>query len=186
VTGVAAGGAQEAQVPGAPPPPHPVAGPSKPGAPGASIDVDEPELECGCCFGSYPFVEMVQCADAHLFCSGCIRAYAGTKLGEQSCALVCMETAGCSAAFAESELRRVLDAGLLGLYERLRARDALKGAALEGLAECPFCDFACVMEDEADRLLRCQNETCSVVSCRLCKKPVGASVADGDAGLNLV
>jgi TRIAD3 protein (E3 ubiquitin-protein ligase RNF216) len=129
---------------------------------------------------------MVQCADAHLFCSGCIRTYAGTKLGEQSCALVCMDTAGCSAAFAESELRRVLDPGLLGLYERLRARDALKGAALENLTECPFCEYACVMEDEADRLFRCQSETCGVVSCRLCKKPVsefgGGSRRDADAG----
>jgi TRIAD3 protein (E3 ubiquitin-protein ligase RNF216) len=122
---------------------------------------------------------MAQCADAHLFCTGCTRAYAGAQLGAQRCALVCMDTAGCGAAFAEAELRRVLGAPLLALYERLRARDELRRADLAGLAECPFCDFACVMEDEGDRLLRCQNEECSVVSCRLCKKPVSTPGAGG-------
>ncbi|KAJ3495887.1 hypothetical protein NMY22_g19881 [Coprinellus aureogranulatus] len=130
-------------------------------------------VECGCCFSTYPFDRMTTCPDAHLFCRSCLRQYAATELGSQNCVLKCMHTSGCTATFQEPELRRLLPSSLFSLYSRLKQQKELKEAGIEGLEECPFCDWACVIEVsvEVDRLFRCGNEDeCGVVSCRMCRK----------------
>ena len=61
---------------------------------------EEDGIECGCCFSVYPFVralylvilthfltpdtqdKLVQCPEAHLFCTTCMMSYVETKLGE--------------------------------------------------------------------------------------------------------
>jgi hypothetical protein len=127
--------------------------------------------------------EMAQCSDAHLFCATCVKAYASTQLGSQSADLLCMDTSGCKAPFAEPELRRVLDSKLMDLYERLAARANIDKAGIEGLEECPFCEYRCVIENESEKLFRCRRSECGVVSCRACKKPVGLSLSDESSGL---
>lgn len=158
---------------------------------------EEGDIECGCCFTEYTFVsslsccipvallsdsslvrlvqdKMVQCPDAHLFCSDCIGRYAATQLGAHNPSLVCMHSSDCKLPFPDSELRRVLTPTLMALYSRLTAQRAVAAAGLEGLEECPFCDWQCVIEApiEMDRLFRCGNEEggCGIVSCRECKK----------------
>lgn len=78
-------------------------------------------------------------------------------------------------AFPDSELRRVLPERLFGLYEQIRQRRDIELAEIEGLEECPFCDFKAVIDVdfEVDKVLRCQNEECGMSSCRKCKKEVG-------------
>lgn len=117
---------------------------------------------------------MIQCPEAHLFCGSCVTTYASTRLGEQKPDLPCMDASGCKLNFPDSELRRILPVKLLGLYERVRQRRDLEAAALEGLEECPFCEYRVVMDVdiEVDKLFRCQNEECGKVSCRKCKKEV--------------
>lgn len=60
------------------------------------------------------------------------------------------------------------------LYERVKTEEELTAAGLEGLEECPFCDYKCVIENDMERLFTCLNDDggCGVVSCRECKKPV--------------
>jgi len=59
------------------------------------------------------------------------------------------------------------------LWERVKQRKEIQLAELEGLEECPFCDYGAVIESEEEKLFRCGNEdACGVVSCRACKKPV--------------
>ncbi|KAJ4466775.1 hypothetical protein C8R41DRAFT_871518, partial [Lentinula lateritia] len=48
---------------------------------------------------------------------------------------------GCNLAFPVSVLQKVLPNNLLKLYERVRQRNEIEMAGLEGLEECPFCDF---------------------------------------------
>ncbi|KAA1474208.1 hypothetical protein DENSPDRAFT_840773 [Dentipellis sp. KUC8613] len=129
-------------------------------------------LECGCCFTPSPFDKMIQCPDAHLFCSDCVIAYAGTKLGEHNPILTCMDTSQCPLRFPDSELRRILPDKLLALYERVRQRREVEDAGLDSLEECPFCDWKAIVEAdfEEDKVFRCQNEECMKVSCRKCKK----------------
>ena len=77
-------------------------------------------------------------------------------------------------AFPDSELRRVLPEKLFELYEQIRQRRDIELAELEGLEECPFCDYKVVMDVDfqTDKVLRCQNEECGKVSCRRCQKEV--------------
>jgi len=62
----------------------------------------------------------------------------------------------------------------MALYERIKQRSEIEAAGLEGLEECPFCEFKCVIEAsmEEEKLFRCGNDDggCGVVSCRECKK----------------
>jgi E3 ubiquitin-protein ligase RNF216 len=85
-----------------------------------------------------------------------------------------MDISGCKMSFPDSELRRILPDKLFDLYEQIRQRRDIELAGLEGLEECPFCDFKVVMDAEfqADKVLRCQNEDCGKVSCRKCKEEV--------------
>ncbi|KAF8956276.1 hypothetical protein BDZ97DRAFT_1852621 [Flammula alnicola] len=143
------------------------------------LEEDEPledgtGIECQCCFSEYAFVKMVQCPEAHLFCSGCVSQYASTKLGEHDIGINCMHSSGCAQPFPASELRRVLSTKLMDLYERVKQQKEIEQADLEGLEECPFCEWKCVLEvsKEEEKLFRCGNEDggCGEVSCRLCKQ----------------
>ncbi|KAF9527953.1 hypothetical protein CPB83DRAFT_751558, partial [Crepidotus variabilis] len=131
-------------------------------------------IECQCCFAEYSFAKMVQCPEAHLFCSGCVSRFASTKLGEHNASLNCMHGSGCAQPFPVSELRRVLPTKLMELYDRVKQQKEIEQAGLEGLEECPFCEFKCVIDRsfEEEKLFRCGNEDggCGVVSCRNCKK----------------
>ncbi|KAG1903018.1 uncharacterized protein F5891DRAFT_1019925 [Suillus fuscotomentosus] len=131
----------------------------------------EDGIECGCCFSSYPFDKMVQCPEAHLFCKGCMSSYASNLLGEHNPNIVCMDQSGCKLLFPQSELERFLTPKLLELYHRVRQRKDIEAAGLENLEECPFCDYKCVIENEMEKLFRCENADCGAVSCRECKKP---------------
>ena len=107
---------------------------------------------------------MIQCPEAHLFCTACMMTYAETKLGEHDARIVCMDQSGCKLPFQDSELWRFLTPKLLELYERIKQRKEIE--------ECPFCDHKVVIENEQERLSLSENEACSAVTCRQCKKLV--------------
>lgn len=140
-------------------------------------DDDYPEgegIECGCCFTEYPFEKMIQCPEAHLFCRSCMKTYASNLLGSHDIRLKCIHQSGCTLLFPESELRRVLPQKLIDLYDRLKQKKEIEDADLEGLEECPFCDYKCVIEVDKtqEKLFRCGNFDggCGAISCRECKR----------------
>ncbi|KAI6158481.1 hypothetical protein EDD17DRAFT_1623316 [Pisolithus thermaeus] len=128
-------------------------------------------IECGCCFSSYPFENMVQCPDAHLFCKFCMTSYSSTLLGEHNPNIVCMDQSDCKLPFPESELKRFLTPKMLELYDRVKQIKEIEAAGLENLEECPFCEYKCVIENEMEKLFRCENTVCGAVTCRVCKRP---------------
>lgn len=115
---------------------------------------------------------MIQCPEAHLFCKSCMISYASNLLGEHNPNIVCMDQSGCKLPFPESELGRFLSSKLLELYYRVKQRKEIEAAGLENLEECPFCEYKCVIENEMEKLFRCENAECSAITCRMCKKPV--------------
>ncbi|KAL5525503.1 hypothetical protein ACEPAG_6839 [Sanghuangporus baumii] len=148
----------------------------------------EDGIECGCCFDTYDFDKMVQCPDAHLFCKGCITSYAENQLGQHNPNIICMDQSGCKLAFADAELKRFLPAKLLELYERIKQAKEIEAAELDGLEECPFCEYKAVIDNPDEKLFRCEREDCGAVSCRACKKadhlPKSCKEAEEDTGLN--
>ncbi|KAJ7271887.1 hypothetical protein B0H12DRAFT_1091875 [Mycena haematopus] len=127
-------------------------------------------IECGCCFADYPFEKMIQCPDAHLFCSSCMTTYAETLLGSHDHRLICMDQSGCKLPFPDTELHRFLTPKLLSLYERVKQTKEVEAAGIEGLEECPFCDYKMVIENAQEKLFACGSEECGAVSCRQCKQ----------------
>ena len=115
---------------------------------------------------------MIQCPDAHLFCSSCITSYASGLLGSHNPNIVCMDQSGCKLPFPASELRRKLSAKLMELYDRVKQTKEIEAAGLDNLEECPFCEYKVVIENENEKLFRCENEDCGAVTCRGCKKLV--------------
>lgn len=99
-------------------------------------------------------------------------SYASNLLGAHDAAIVCMDQSGCKMAFPESELRRFLSPKLLALYERVTQQKEIEAAGLEGLEECPFCEYKIIIDNKEEKLFRCENAECGAVSCRSCKKQV--------------
>lgn len=129
-----------------------------------------------CLFSLISYIEqqtMVQCPEAHLFCRSCMKSYAANQLGMHDPKINCIDRSGCAAPIPDAELRRFLPYGMMKLWERVKQRKEIEEAGLGGLEECPFCDYAVILEDSEDKLLRCGNlDVCGVVSCRTCKKSV--------------
>ncbi|XP_053381969.1 uncharacterized protein LOC123563992 [Mercenaria mercenaria] len=73
-------------------------------------------IECGCCFGEYPFEQMVQCYEGHLFCENCLRQYAKESVfGQGKADLICM-TELCDSAFPKSQLMKALPLKIRAKY----------------------------------------------------------------------
>ncbi|KAL3901326.1 MAG: hypothetical protein SGCHY_000705, partial [Lobulomycetales sp.] len=145
-----------------------------------------PQLECGCCYCEYPYLDMTSCegfprafvtsADGHLFCIECARRGAEVTIGLRKTNIACLSQDGCKYKFPRKEIQRFLTppvyAGYLNLIQQESLDKAKEMGFIEGFEVCPFCNFGCIFSTSADedKLFRCQNPDCSVLSCRLCKK----------------
>ncbi|KAE8348655.1 hypothetical protein BDV28DRAFT_81746 [Aspergillus coremiiformis] len=129
-------------------------------------------VECQCCFSDVPSNRMVPCegADVHFFCFTCIRKTAETQIGLMKYKLQCLDTSECKATFAHWRLKEALGPSLMAKLDHLQQQDEIEQAGLEGLENCPFCDFRAICPSvKEDREFRCYNPSCETVSCRLCK-----------------
>ncbi|KAG5292198.1 E3 ubiquitin-protein ligase RNF216 [Histoplasma ohiense] len=128
-------------------------------------------MECQCCYTDTPINRMVPCTgeNIHFFCKECVRSTAKTQIGVMKYEVNCMDTSGCGAGFDRQILAEVLGKSLMNKLEQLQQRDEIAKAELEGLHDCPFCDFKAICPPvEVDREFHCQNPECKKVSCRRC------------------
>lgn len=103
--------------------------------------------------------------------------------------LQCFDVSGCQAPFARSELKEVLGSSIMEKLDSLQQEDEIRNAELEGLEDCPFCSYKVVLPPvEEDKEFRCENTSCRVVSCRLCKEkshiPMSCEENKNDKGLS--
>ena len=135
---------------------------------------------------------MVECREGHQFCRECLKRLFETALGDQKAVsrvhfqgvisssdstvhpqpVHCMDGSGCKALFSDREMEKVLVPRMANSYLALIQRKELEAAGIENLETCPSCEFAIVIENEEEKLFRCQHPECEMVSCRACKKPV--------------
>ena len=134
--------------------------------------MDEGELiDCGCCFGEFPFEEIVQCSDGHLFCSECLNGYAkeiifGSAMA--SAKLVCLEE-DCDQTFPYNQLEKCLTKDEIEKYQGRLQEDCLAKADIPNLCQCPFCEFAAIIP-EHQKVFTCMNPKCLKESCVECQE----------------
>ncbi|KAK9373746.1 uncharacterized protein V1513DRAFT_432495 [Lipomyces chichibuensis] len=126
-------------------------------------------MTCGCCFGDYADFEMSQCSEGHLFCQACIQRQIENIIGLKQYNLKCIEVGGCEGVFVKSEIKRFMPEKLLEVLDKNQQQAELLESGLE-LDQCPLCDFAICIENEAEKEFRCQNPECLAVTCRKCGK----------------
>lgn len=129
-------------------------------------------VECQCCFCEVIPDRAVPCdGDAvHLFCYDCINQKAEVQVGLMRYELKCFDTSGCEAEFNRSVIREVIGEKLMKRLEDLQQQDEIAKAAIDGLEECPFCEFKAICPPiEENKEFTCLNSECAKVSCRLCK-----------------
>ncbi|KAL5048160.1 hypothetical protein BDW71DRAFT_25897 [Aspergillus fruticulosus] len=130
-------------------------------------------IECQCCYSDVPANRCLPCEgyDLHFFCFTCIRRSADTQIGMMKYTLQCFDISGCQAPFDRRQLKEVLSPSVIEKLDSLQQEDEIRKAGLEGLEDCPFCSYKAVLPPiEEDREFRCENSSCKVVSCRLCKE----------------
>ncbi|GAM36037.1 RING finger protein [Talaromyces pinophilus] len=130
-------------------------------------------VECQCCFTEVPPDRTVPCEgdEIHLFCSSCIKQKAEVQVGSMQYELKCFDTSGCQANFSSKLIRKVIGDKLMKRLEDLQQQDEIAKASIDGLEECPFCDFKAICPPvEQNKEFTCLNSDCEKVSCRLCKE----------------
>ena len=128
-------------------------------------------IECGCCFGEFPFEEIVQCSDGHLFCKECLHGYAKEIIFGSAMAtvkLVCMGD-DCNQPFPYNQLEKCLTKDEIQKYELRLQEDCLAKAELDNLQKCPYCEFAAIIPDD-QKVFACMNPKCMKESCVECKE----------------
>lgn len=130
--------------------------------------------ECGCCCIERPMNRMVICENRevtspHWLCFSCIKTHVETEIGQSRHKIVCIHCDGCTHGFSKTQLRLAVPQQLLDKLDQIQQDDDIRKAELEGLEECPFCDFKAICPPvDVDREFRCENYKCEIVSCRLC------------------
>ena len=84
-----------------------------------------------------------------------------------------MSTDDCQASFPEYEMHSWLPASTLAALQKIKTEKELDNPELEGLEHCPHCPFAMFIDNDQERLFKCQREDCMFVSCRKCKRVSG-------------
>lgn len=131
-------------------------------------------IECGCCTDEYPIEEMIQCTEMHLICTSCAKESILTDLknGKDDIKFECPDMSGCSGTIPDSFVRRVLSEKEYEILSHRKQDFEINQAHLTGLEKCPFCNYACIMEQDVEHNseFHCANPECGKVSCRLCHK----------------
>ncbi|KAJ8291237.1 Mediator of RNA polymerase II transcription subunit 6 [Rhodotorula toruloides] len=145
-------------------------------------------VECGCCFDEVALENSAQCAEGHLFCKTCAVANASDRIGRRQAVLPCM-TAECTATFPPATYSSFLPPRMIESLASIAQQVDLDTAfdGVDGFEKCPFCPYACYIENPQERLLRCERPECRKVTCRQCKKeshlPLSCVEADKDSRL---
>ncbi|BGP66453.1 hypothetical protein NBRC10512v2_007861 [Rhodotorula toruloides] len=145
-------------------------------------------VECGCCFDEVALENSAQCAEGHLFCKTCAVANASDRIGRRQAVLPCM-TAECTATFPPATYSSFLPPRMIESLASIAQQVDLDTAfdGVDGFEKCPFCPYACYIENPQERLLRCERPECRKVTCCQCKKeshlPLSCVEADKDSRL---
>ena len=106
-------------------------------------------LRCDCC-SAILMTDMVQCAEAHLFCYGCLEAYVDRIIcGKSQHPLTCLVD-DCSGVIPISQTERVLTKEKFEKFNaQIQREPNLMTGILSKVVYCPKCEFTIVPDDAA-------------------------------------
>jgi len=127
-------------------------------------------LECMVCFDDEVLLEEAcYCTnDIHWFCRDCVVTGSLVKIGENETRIKCF-TEQCDGEISLATLKLVLPAKTYERFAEKRAYSDIQAADIEGLHECPFCNYQVIIP-ESERLITCKNPECGKISCKDCKE----------------
>lgn len=122
--------------------------------------------ECTCCFDDEIMPEdMLTCPEGHAFCRQCVMRSTEVAVGESRAKFPCL-TGTCESDFTLAVIQKAVTSKTFSLVLRRLQEEELRQAGIENLVNCPFCSFATIMENLADKVFRCLNPECLKESCR--------------------
>lgn len=129
---------------------------------------------CQICFDDdTPMNRTVTCeAEAgHFFCYTCISQLADTQVGMLKYEMQCQHGDGCAAQLDMEGMGRAVPLKVLDRLAFNQQQAEIAAAGLDGLEQCPFCDFQAVVDagDEVT-VFNCLHPDCGRASCRKCKE----------------
>lgn len=131
-------------------------------------------MECQCCYDTEtPLNRTVPCTAEvpHYFCFGCVEGLADTQVGMLQYEMLCMDASGCCAKLSREDVGRAIPIITFDRLEFNQQQAEIAAAKIEGLEQCPSCDYQAICGDLLEEpLFNCQNSECCVVSCRKCRK----------------
>ncbi|KAJ8956992.1 hypothetical protein NQ318_012157 [Aromia moschata] len=123
--------------------------------------------ECQCCFDEELIPEECYfCMKGCVFCKDCVKTGVENIIGRAEYRFPCFAT--CDSEFSIQTLQMVLPRKMFDRVVQKIASEEIKRANMEGLATCPFCDFAMILPQN-ERIFKCINQDCLVESCRECR-----------------
>lgn len=133
------------------------------------------DIECQCCYSSVPPARIVLCPGGHPACISCLQAHVASQLGRGRIDVKCMSATNleeCRHSLPRSALEGCLPPPLLSLYNQVALKKDLRDARIQGLEECPFCDFACIIEEPVEEMsiFLCGDDRCGLRTCRMCRR----------------
>lgn len=69
-----------------------------------------------------------------------------------------MDASDCDCLFSRSELSKALTGQATSRLEQIAFEASIDQANIPGLEKCPFCVWAIIIENDAERLFRCGNQ----------------------------
>ena len=131
---------------------------------------DSCTIECQCCFGDYPFLEMSQCTEGHLFCVQCLEHHVNEQFhGKNSTTFHCMDSTGtepCQGVFNRGQLDK-LSEDFQRNYDVKVGRLQVEQALFEGCHSCPGCEYI-GFSDDGTEFVECPQ--CNLWYCKSCKE----------------
>jgi TRIAD3 protein (E3 ubiquitin-protein ligase RNF216) len=83
----------------------------------------------------------------------------------------CMDIGACAADLSRAGVARAVDVATIRKLEDHQQRAEIVAARLDGLEQCPFCEFRAICDPPAaDPMFACRHPRCGRVSCRRCKR----------------
>ena len=137
--------------------------------------LDEPEIECKCCYMDYELSSTTHCQSGHQFCFTCARTACDILVGQTKTEFACLSSdVVCKSIFSIDQVKRFLVPTTFENWLKMVQQKEIEAVVklLPGYTTCPFCNFGCEMlsDPNEDSVFYCQSSSCKVASCRLCKR----------------